>query len=207
MTKTRILVIEDEPRMRDNIATILKMEGYEVSEAADGVEGIEICKQIQPDLILCDISMPNLDGHGTLLALRDDWQTAQIPFIFLTAHGEQSEIRSGMNTGADDYIVKPFETTDLLNSVESRLKRKAELSHTGPAQEPSPEMLISLGLTAREAETLFWLAQGKANSDLCILLDVKLTTIKKHLERIYQKLGVENRTSAAAMALEILNKG
>jgi len=207
MAKTHILVIEDEPRMRSNISMILKMEDYEVTEASNGREGIEICQQRIPDLVVCDVSMPEMDGHQTLQALKENRDTAQIPFIFLTAHGEHKEVRTGMNSGADDYLVKPFETDDLLNSIETRLKRIAELTSTKPTKEPTPKMLIPLGLTEREAETLFWLAQGKANSDLCILLDVKLTTIKKHLERIYQKLGVENRTSAAAMAHEFINKG
>lgn len=165
MRKTRFLVIEDEPRMRDNILTILRMEGYEVCEASNGQEGVEQSRQLLPDLILCDVSMPVLDGYGTLSALRETPDTAQIPFIFLTARGDKQDVRSGMNNGADDYLVKPFETTELLASIESRLKRKSELKTTKPAREPKPKLLIPLGLTEREAETLFWLARGKANSD------------------------------------------
>ncbi len=206
MDKTRILVIEDEPRMRNNIATILKMEGYLVDETNDGLAGIEQIEKQRPDLILCDISMPGLDGYGTLQTLKNNPDTAKIPFIFLTARGEKREVRSGMNLGADDYLAKPFEAGELLDAIESRLRRIAELNASKPEKEPLPEMLIPLGLTEREAETLFWLAQGKSNSDLCIILEVKLTTIKKHLERIYQKLGVENRTTAASVAIEVLNK-
>ncbi len=202
---TTILIIEDEPRMRANIATILKMEGYSVAQASNGREGAELAAKMLPNLILCDISMPDLDGYGTLRALKEGTDTSRIPFIFLTARGEKGEIRAGMNQGADDYLVKPFETEELLEAIESRLRRVSEIAAQKPNREPSPSLLVPLGLTDREAETLFWLAQGKSNSDLCILLDVKLTTIKKHLERIYQKLGVENRTAAAAMALETLN--
>ena len=207
MTKTSILVVEDEPRMRSNIATILRMEGYEPHLAANGIEGVELAAKILPALILCDISMPELDGYGVLQTLKQEPDTSRIPFIFLTARGDKSDLRSGMNSGADDYLVKPFEAADLVNAIESRLRRVSEIATPKPAREPSPALLVPLGLTEREAETLFWLAQGKSNSDLCILLDVKLTTIKKHLERIFQKLGVENRTAAAAMALEILNAG
>ncbi len=205
MSQKKVLVIEDEARMRDSIATILKMEGYETHEASDGKLGLEKAREILPDLILCDVSMPNMDGHETLEELKKKPTTARIPFIFLTARGEKREVRDGMNHGADDYLVKPFEAIDLLAAIESRLKRKSELTGSDEDREVSPEMLIPLGLTEREAETLFWLAQGKSNSDLCIILDVKLTTIKKHLERIFQKLSVENRTAAAAMALEALN--
>ena len=205
MSQKKVLVIEDEARMRDSIATILKMEGYETHEAFDGKLGLQKAREILPDLILCDVSMPNMNGHETLEELKKEPTTARIPFIFLTARGEKREVRDGMNHGADDYLVKPFEATDLLAAIESRLKRKSELTGSDEDREVSPEMLIPLGLTEREAETLFWLAQGKSNSDLCIILDVKLTTIKKHLERIFQKLSVENRTAAAAMALEALN--
>ena len=200
MKKTRVLIIEDEPRMRANLATILSMEGFEVLAAADGVDGVATAIAQKPDFIFCDMSMPRLDGHGVLAAIRADPSTARIPFVFLTARGDRPDIRAGMNLGADDYLVKPVEISDLVGAIQSRLQRQDEL--TPRARELTPELLIPLGLTAREAEVLFWLAQGKANSDLCILLNVQLTTIKKHLEKIFQKLGVENRTAAAAMALE-----
>jgi len=206
MSKTRILVIEDEPRVRANLATILKMEGFEVLEAPDGKHGVAAAKRHRPDVIFCDIAMPVLDGHGVLAALRDDATTAKIPFVFLTARGSKFDQRSGMNLGADDYLVKPVDAADLLGVIESRLRRHGEIAAPRkPPAEPKPEMLESLGLTPREAESLFWVAQGKTNPELCVLLDVKLTTIKKHLESIYLKLGVENRTTAAAMALEKLN--
>ena len=200
MKKTRVLIIEDEPRMRANLATILSMEGFEVLAAADGVDGVAVAVAQKPDFIFCDMSMPRLDGHGVLAAVRADPNTARIPFVFLTARGDRPDIRAGMNLGADDYLVKPVEISDLVGAIQSRLQRRDEL--TPRARELTPELLIPLGLTEREAEVLFWLAQGKANSDLCILLNVQLTTIKKHLEKIFQKLGVENRTAAAAMALE-----
>jgi DNA-binding NarL/FixJ family response regulator len=205
MKKHRILVVEDEPRMRANLVTILKMEGYEVIEARHGKEGVEVARAQKPDFIFCDISMPELDGHGVLKAVRADTVTMKTPFVFLTAHGDRPDVRMGMNLGADDYLTKPVEVDELVGAIKSRLERREQLA---PApKELSPAMLMPLGLTEREAETLFWLAQGKANADLCILLNVQLTTIKKHLEKIYQKLGVENRTAAAAMALERLNAG
>jgi DNA-binding NarL/FixJ family response regulator len=204
--KARILVIEDEPRVRGNIATILKMEGFEVLEASHGDEGVATARRDRPDLVFCDIAMPQLDGHGVLAALRADEATAKIPFVFLTARGSRFDQRAGMNLGADDYLVKPVEADDLLAAVRSRLRRQNEIagSRTAPG-EAKPELLEPLGLTPREAETLFWVAQGKTNPELCVLLDVRLTTIKKHLESIFLKLGVENRTSAAAMALEKLS--
>lgn len=208
MSKTRILVVEDEPRVRANIATILKMEGFDVFEAAHGREGVARARQHRPDLIFCDIAMPQLDGHGVLAALREDAMTAKIPFIFLTARGSKFDQRAGMNLGADDYLVKPVDAADLLGAIQSRLRRHGQIAAPkAPPAEPRPEMLQDLGLTPREAETLFWVAQGKTNPELCVLLEVRLTTIKKHLESIFLKLGVENRTTAAAVALERLNAG
>ena len=149
MKKPHILVIEDEPRMRANIATILRMEGFDTTEASHGREGVELASKRVPDLILCDISMPELDGHETLRALQQNPDTAKVPFIFLTARGEKHQIREGMNGGADDYLVKPFEATELLDSIHSRLKRAAGLAAARGRREPKPELLIPLGLTER----------------------------------------------------------
>lgn len=204
--KTRVLVIEDETRMRANLVTILRMEGFESLDAPDGAAGVEVAKRFLPDLILCDIAMPKMDGHGVLEALRAEPTTARIPFIFLTARGDKVDVRSGMNLGADDYLVKPVEIDELLAAINARLERRHQFTPGAtPRAEPTPAMLLSLGLTEREAEVLFWAAQGKTNPELCVLLDLQLTTVKKHLASIFQKLGVENRTSAAAMALEKIN--
>src|SRR5689334_13484298 len=110
----RILLIEDQPVMRRNIATILEMEGYSVMSAVDGRQGLEMAKSIPPpDIILCDVMMPELDGYGVLAALRECAPTATIPFIFLTAKGEKADLRTGMNLGADDYLTKPVSRDDL----------------------------------------------------------------------------------------------
>ena len=203
--KIRILVVEDETRMRANLVTILRMEGFEAIDAADGAAGVDAAKRLLPDLILCDISMPRMDGHAVLSALRDEPATARIPFIFLTARGDKVDVRSGMNLGADDYLVKPVEIDELLSAIQARLERRQQFTPGAtPKAEPTPAMLLSLGLTERE-EVLFWAAQGKTNPELCVLLDLQLTTVKKHLASIFQKLGVENRTAAAAMALEKFN--
>ena len=121
--KTRIVVIEDHMDMRENIAEILELSDYEVFSAENGKTGLEVIKNNPPDLILCDIMMPELDGYGVLKIMRSHAETATIPFIFLTAKTEKAEMRLGMNLGADDYLTKPFESIDLLNAVETRLER------------------------------------------------------------------------------------
>jgi len=103
----KILVIEDEPEMRRNLTTILRLEKFRPLPAENGRVGVELAKKEKPDLILCDVTMPELDGYGVLAALRADTETVAIPFIFLTAKGEKPDIRAGMNLGADDYLTKP----------------------------------------------------------------------------------------------------
>ena len=208
MKPNRILVVEDERPMRRNLVTILKMEGFDVAEAEDGRKGVAAAREHRPDLILCDITMPGLDGHGVLRELRADPLTAGIPVVFLTARGQKHDFRAGMNLGADDYLVKPVHVEDLLQAIRTRLQRQQQIVPPAkPKAEPSPALLEPLGLSPREAEVLFWMAQGKTNPEICTLIEVRLTTVKKHVEHILQKLGVENRTTAAATAIEKLNAG
>lgn len=121
-----VLLIEDNTDIRENMAEIIGMANYKVLTAPDGKEGVGIAIAQKPDIIVCDIMMPVLDGYGVLLMLQKNTETQHIPFIFLTAKAERMEIRKGMELGADDYITKPFNGTELLNAIESRL-RKAEL--------------------------------------------------------------------------------
>ncbi|MBK7964204.1 MAG: response regulator [Bacteroidetes bacterium] len=122
----KILLIEDNADVRENTAEILELAHYKVFTAPDGKEGVEMARTENPDLIICDIMMPGLDGYGVLHLLGKDPAMAAIPFIFLTAKAERSDMRKGMDLGADDYITKPFDKTELLNAVESRI-RKAEI--------------------------------------------------------------------------------
>jgi CRP/FNR family transcriptional regulator, polysaccharide utilization system transcription regulator len=119
----KILIIEDDKIIRENTAEILELAQYEVITAANGKIGTVMAKEMRPDLIICDIMMPELDGYGVLHILSKDTKTAAIPFIFLSAKAEKSEIRKGMELGADDYLIKPFEDTELLNAIESRFKK------------------------------------------------------------------------------------
>ncbi|CAK9026848.1 Probable transcriptional regulator ycf27 (OmpR-like protein), partial [Durusdinium trenchii] len=125
-TMKKIVLIEDNPDVRENTAEILELADFEVLTAANGKDGVEIASKEDPDLVICDIMMPELDGYGVLHILSRKESTRNIPFIFMTAKAEKSEIRKGMNLGADDYITKPFDDTELLDAVEARLK-KADL--------------------------------------------------------------------------------
>ncbi|WP_192823461.1 response regulator [Rufibacter sp. LB8] len=125
--KTRILIIEDNLDIRESSAEILELSGYDVMQAPDGKVGVDLALQHLPDLILCDIMMPEMDGFGVLYLLRKNQATATIPFIFLTAKAERVDIRKGMEMGADDYLTKPFDDMELLVAVESRLTKKQQL--------------------------------------------------------------------------------
>lgn len=118
-----ILLIEDDADVRDNTAEILALAHYRVLKAENGKTGVDLARKELPDLVLCDIMMPELDGYGVLHMLGRTPETAEIPFIFLTAKAERSEVRRGMELGADDYLTKPFEESELLNAIEGRLKR------------------------------------------------------------------------------------
>lgn len=119
----KILLIEDNQEIRENIAEILTLANYGIVEAENGKIGVELAKKEHPNLIICDIMMPQLDGYGVLHMLSKDPLTSGIPFIFLTAKSEKEDFRKGMNLGADDYLVKPFDDLELLDAVEMRLKK------------------------------------------------------------------------------------
>ncbi len=202
----KILVIEDEPEMRRNLLTILKLEKFQPVGAENGRAGLAAVHRDKPDLILCDVMMPELDGHGVLEALRGDENTASIPFIFLTAKGEKEDLRSGMNLGADDYLTKPVARLDLLEAIHARLLRAEQQAQREFKPDFSSfEPLLKLGLTPRVAEALLWVAQGKTNGDIACILGISESTVKKHLLEIFQTLGVETRSAAALRALEVLN--
>jgi CRP/FNR family transcriptional regulator, polysaccharide utilization system transcription regulator len=118
-----ILIIEDNADVRENTAEILELASYRVLQADNGKTGVEIAQKMKPDLIICDIMMPVLDGYGVIHLLNKSAETASIPFIFLTAKSERVDFRKGMELGADDYISKPFDDVELLKAVESRLKK------------------------------------------------------------------------------------
>jgi CheY-like chemotaxis protein/CRP-like cAMP-binding protein len=128
MSQRTILIIDDHDEIRENIAEILALGGYKTMTAENGKRGIEMALKEKPDLIVCDIMMPELDGYGVLHLLRKNPETEEIPLIFLTAKAERSDLRKGMEMGADDYVTKPFEELELMNAIESRLQ-KYEVLH------------------------------------------------------------------------------
>ncbi len=202
----KILVIEDEPEMRRNLTTLLRFQSYQPVAAENGRLGVEAARREKPDLILCDVMMPDLDGYGVLKALQTDTSLARIPFIFLTAKGEKDDLRNGMDLGADDYLTKPVANADLVRAIEARLRRsEQQVSREFKPDFSSFAPLLKLGLTPRAAEALLWLAQGKTNADIATILGITESTVKKHVQEMFEKLGVETRGAATMRALEVLN--
>ncbi|OOQ58734.1 response regulator [Mucilaginibacter pedocola] len=120
----QVLIIEDNDDIRENVVEILELADFKVLQAANGKIGVDLALKNKPDIILCDIMMPDLDGYGVLYMLNKNPETATIPFIFLTAKAERVDLRKGMDMGADDYLTKPFDDIELLNAIETRLKKK-----------------------------------------------------------------------------------
>ena len=149
---TKILFIEDDTVVRENTAELLELSDYHVTTAANGKQGVELAKNLIPDIIICDIMMPEMDGYGVLENLSKNPDTQQIPFIFLSAKTEHKDIRRGMDLGADDYLTKPFEEEDLINAIESRLAKVAILKKINaekPKTQPEVEKINDLKKSIR----------------------------------------------------------
>ncbi|MDT0685143.1 response regulator [Autumnicola psychrophila] len=144
----KVLLIEDDVTVRENTAELLELSGYDIETASNGRLGVEKAKKILPDVIVCDIMMPEMDGYGVLEELSKSEETIDIPFIFLSAKTEHKDIRRGMDLGADDYLTKPFEEEDLLSAIESRLARVAIINSfkkkSKESQQPEGNLLKGL---------------------------------------------------------------
>ncbi len=192
----KILIVEDEADIRENLALLLRMEGYESLEAGNGVTGLALARQYLPDLILSDVMMPELDGYGFLEALRTDPITAAIPFIFLTGKTDRAQRRRGMNLGADDYLGKPFTRDEILDAVNARMKRVQVLEKTGPKANAQPngtppvikgyQMLRRLG--AGGMSEVFLAKRESDGLEVAVkLLDTRINQDASLLERFIQE--------------------
>lgn len=158
----KILVIDDNLEIRENVSEILELSGYDTQMAVDGKSGLKQAIDWLPDLIICDIMMPGIDGYGVLQSLSGNPKTALIPFVFLSAKAEGGDIRKGMNLGADDYLTKPFEETDLLNVVQTRLRKNEALKQLKAMNEEGLDQFIQ---HARGFEELQALSEQRRKKD------------------------------------------
>ena len=196
-----ILVVDDNPKY---LADALPMYGYDITVAEDGLEALKILEQKEGafDLILLDVMMPNMDGWDTLKAIRSNKKIKYIPVIMITAVSEDQKIVSGLRIGADDYVVKPFILPNLLARIEAVLRRCEWQKETAPKQEINKNVNID-ALTPKEKEVLALVAKGASNQEIADKLCVRDVTVKTHLNSIFKKLKVSNRTQAVLLAMQI----
>jgi CRP-like cAMP-binding protein/CheY-like chemotaxis protein len=191
MDKTRVLIIEDNDDIRESVVEILELANYEVVAANNGKSGVELATRLLPDLILCDIMMPELDGYGVLYLLNKKPETSTIPFIFLTAKAERLDIRKGMEMGADDYLTKPFDDMELLTAIESRLSKRNKqqafysktldqisglISKTNGLEELNNAILQRKLRTFKKKQVIYY--DGDAVAGIYLVLHGKVKTVK-----------------------------
>jgi two-component system sensor histidine kinase/response regulator len=194
----KILVIEDEAPVRASIIDLLKVENYTPLGAENGLVGLGMACKEQPDLIICDIMMPGLDGYEVLTALHQDPATATIPFLFLTAKTDKEELRQGMNLGADDYLTKPFALAELVSAIESRLSRKRALTQVyqdklenlsqNLANSLSHELTIPLETLMQSAGLLLECPEIAANLPEVTTVAQQIYAVGEGLNKLTQKL-------------------
>ena len=188
-----IVIIEDDPSYCSMMELILNLEGFDVRIAPDGQSGLALAREKRPDLILCDIMMPGMDGHSILEALKGDNTLDDIPFIFVTALVEREQVRSGMSAGADDYLPKPFSADELLAAVTGRIRRREMIKvHNGKSAIHKDQSFLIHKLTRREREVLLMVGQGCTSKGIAERLGVSPKTIEVHRANLMKKLDVTN---------------
>lgn len=199
MAEINILLVDDNPKY---LKDALPFYGYKVTTATDGLQALEKLSQQSFDIVLLDVIMPNMDGWETLKNIRENSKYKHVPVIMVTAVGEDQKMISGLKNGADDYIVKPFLLPNLLARIEAVLRRTCWQI---PAQNPKIETQNTddkVSLTGREKEVLQLAAKGASNKDIADKLVLREVTVKTHLNSIFKKLKVANRTQAVLLALQ-----
>lgn len=198
-----ILIVDDNPKF---LADALPMYGYDVAVAEDGLEALKILSKEDShfDLILLDVMMPNMDGWDTLKAIRKNKKTEYTPVIMITAVSEDQKVVSGLKIGADDYIVKPFILPNLLARIEAVLRRSSWQKQAEQKAEKTLNKDVNIEvLTPKEKEVLALVAKGSSNQEIADKLCVRDVTVKTHLNSIFKKLKVTNRTQAVLLAMQI----
>jgi DNA-binding NarL/FixJ family response regulator len=200
----QLLLIDDDPNLILLVKDYLEFRGYEVVAAENGREALEILEQQIPDMIICDVMMPEMDGYTFVEQVRQDSRTSWIPVLFLSAKGQSQDRVKGLSKGADVYMVKPFEPEELVAQVESSLKQANRLIRYSKGSDPTQKIKVpdSVELTPTELKVVQLVAQGMANRDIAEKLEVSQRTIESHVSNMLNKTNLHNRTELARWAIE-----
>jgi len=223
----RLLVVDDEPGLRTALKAYLEDEGFAVTTANDGEEGLQKAVELLPDVVISDVMMPRLDGYGLLKKLRDDERLGGTPVIFLTAKGMTADRIAGFQAGCDDYIPKPFDPDELVARVRNVVNRQqrllaeaarfadadiGQLSRqiteirsllaTGAAKKADAGGIARHDFTPREASVLQLVAEGLMNKEIARRLETSIRNVEKYVSRLFIKTGTASRTELVRYALE-----
>ena len=202
----KLLLIDDDPNLILLVKDYLEFRGYEVVTAENGREALEVLEQQTPDMIICDVMMPEMDGYSLVSTIRSDPKTSWIPVLFLSAKGQSQDRVKGLNIGADVYMVKPFEPEELVAQVESSLKQASRLiqhkDSKGGDSSPKMQVPFDVELTPTELRVVQFVARGMANREIAGELNVSQRTIESHVSNMLGKTGLHNRTELARWTLE-----
>jgi DNA-binding NarL/FixJ family response regulator len=199
----RLLLIDDDPNLILLVKDYLEFRGYEVVTAENGRKALEVLDLEIPDMIICDVMMPEMDGYTLVENVRKNPRTNWIPVLFLSAKGQSQDRVKGLNRGADVYMVKPFEPEELVAQVEASLRfRPNPPSATGGDAGPKIHVPFDVELTPTELKVVQFVARGMANKEIAEQLKVSQRTIESHVSNMLGKTGLHNRTELARWAIE-----
>ncbi|MBD0267621.1 response regulator transcription factor [Pseudanabaena sp. FACHB-2040] len=201
----QLLLIDDDPNLILLVKDYLEFRGYRVVTAGNGREALDVLEALLPDMIICDVMMPEMDGYTFVQQVREKPETEWIPILFLSAKGQSQDRVKGLNTGADVYMVKPFEPEELVAQVESSLKQASRLikQQTKSGSSTSAiQVAFDVELTPTELRVVQFVARGMANREIADELQVSQRTIESHVSNMLGKTGLHNRTELARWALE-----
>jgi DNA-binding NarL/FixJ family response regulator len=203
--KKKLLLVDDDPNLVLLVKDYLEFRGYEVMAANNGREALESLEKNVPDMIICDVMMPEVDGYGFVADLRKRQDIGWIPVLFLSAKGQSQDRIKGLNLGADVYMVKPFEPEELVAQVESSLSQSGRIrqhADTGAPSETLIQVNPSVELTPTEIKVVQLVAKGLANKDIAQHMKLSQRTVESHVSNMLGKTGLNNRTELARWAIE-----
>jgi DNA-binding NarL/FixJ family response regulator len=205
LSTKQLLLVDDDPNLVLLVKDYLELRGYEVMTAEHGRDALRVLERQIPNMIICDVMMPEMDGYSFVKFVRDNPRTSHIPVLFLSAKGQTQDRVTGLNTGADVYMVKPFEPDELIAQIEASLKQADRI---GQAQmgdmlsELSTQVPLDVELTPTETRVVQLVAKGMSNREIADELHVSQRTVESHVSNMLGKTGLSNRTELARWALE-----